>query len=233
MSLALEYVSQIVAGAKFEDLIGEVEGQFFDVKSQPYKFADGLDAKREFAKDVAAFANAEGGYILVGLTTKTSTVNAGEEIAAIRPIPTELFNIDQHIKLLQEWLYPQPVGVEINFTVSGPDNEKGILVVFVPPQSERAKPFLITKTITDKKSTDVFLSYVERRLDSTEARSVVELHHAMRIGFNVERELLGRIDNLENLMTKHFTGMQNIDDAAQASSRLQERIKRLLNELED
>lgn len=158
MSLALEYVSQIVAGAKFEDLIGEVEGQFFDVKSQPYKFADGLDAKREFAKDVAAFANAEGGYILVGLTTKTSTVNAGEEIAAIRPIPTELFNIDQHIKLLQEWLYPQPVGVEINFTVSGPDNEKGILVVFVPPRVSARSRFLSPKRSPTRRALMFFLA---------------------------------------------------------------------------
>ena len=197
---------------------------------QPYKFSEGLDAKREFAKDVAAFANVRGGYILVGFTTKTSTTSYGEEIADVHPVPADLFNIDQHIKLLQEWLYPQPVGVQINFVPFGPDSTKGILVVFIPPQSERSKPFLLTKTLTDKKSTDVIIAYVERRLDFTDARSVVELHHALRIGLNLERELLGRMDNLEALMTKHFTGTQQAEDTAQASSRLQERIVRLLNE---
>lgn len=154
----------------------------------------------------------------------------GEEIADVHPVPADLFNIGQHIKLLQEWLYPQPVGVQINFVPFGPDSTKGILVVFIPPQNERSRPFLLTKTLTDKKSTDVIIAYVERRLDFTDARSVVELHHALRIGLNLERELLGRMDNLEALMTKHFTGTQEAEDTAQASSRLQERIIRLLNE---
>jgi hypothetical protein len=61
MPLTLEHLASIVSAAKFDELIGEVEGQFFDAKSQPYKFGDGLDAKREFAKDVASFANAQGG----------------------------------------------------------------------------------------------------------------------------------------------------------------------------
>lgn len=41
----------------------------------------------------------------IGLSTKTSTVSYGEEIEAVHPIPGELFNIDQHIKLVQEWIY--------------------------------------------------------------------------------------------------------------------------------
>lgn len=230
MDLALENLASIAAAAKFDELVGEVEGQFFDVKSQPYKFSEGLDAKREFAKDVAAFANAQGGYIFIGLSTKTSTVSYGEEIEVVHPIPGDLFNIDQHIKLLQEWLYPQPIGVEIKWIPFGPDSTKGVLVVSIPPQNERSKPFLLTKTLTDKKATDVIIAYVERKLDFTEARSVVELHHALRIGLNLERELLGRMDNIETLITQHFVGTQQAEDTAHASSRLQERINRLLNE---
>src|ERR1017187_1896534 len=230
MPLTLENLASVVSGAKFDELIGEVEGQFFDAKSQPYKFGDGLDAKREFAKDVASFANAQGGYIIVGLTTKISSVNSGEEIEGVHPIPTTLLNIDQHIKLLKEWLYPQPVGVQITCVPFGAEPEKGILVVFVPLQNDRSKPFLITKTLTDKKSTDVFIGYVERRLDFIEARTVVELHQAIRMGFSVERELLARIDKLEALMMENFTGAQKAEDTAEASSRLQERMLRLMSE---
>src|ERR1700722_11251925 len=188
MVLTLEQLANIVAGAKFEELVGEVEGQFLDVKGQPYQFtSSGLDAKREFAKDVASFANAQGGYIVIGLATKTSTGNYGEQIDEVRPIPATLFDIEQHVKLLQEWLYPQPVGVDIKHVPFGADPDKGILVVFIPPQNERSKPFLITKTLTDKKSTDVLIGYVERKLDFTEPHSVVELQHALRIGLNLER----------------------------------------------
>lgn len=157
-------------------------------------------------------------------------MNSGEEIEGVHPIPTALLNIDQHIKLLKEWLYPQPVGVQIACVPFGTEPDKGILVIFVPLQSDRSKPFLITKTLTDKKSTDVFIGYVERRLDFIEARTVVELHQAIRMGFSLERELLGRIDNLEALMMEHFTGAQMAEDTAEASSRLQERILRLMSE---
>jgi Putative DNA-binding domain len=231
MPLTLDSLASIVTNAKFHELIDEIEGQFLDVKSQPYKFADGSDAKREFAKDVAAFANAQGGYILVGFSTKISTVSSGEELADVRPIPATFFDTGQHYKLLQEWLYPQPVGVDITFVPFGAESGKGILVVFIPPQDELSKPFLITKTLTDKKITDVLVGYVERRLDSTEPRTVVELHHALRIGLNLERTLLGKIDGLETLMTQHFAGVQQAEGAAQASLRLQERITRLLDEV--
>jgi hypothetical protein len=102
--------------------------------------------------------------------------------------------------------------------------------VYVPPQSERSKPFLITRTLSDKKSVDLLVGYVERRLDYTEARSVIEIQHALRTGFNLERELLGRIESLEVLLNRHFSVSQESQNAEQVSSRLQERILRLLED---
>jgi predicted HTH transcriptional regulator len=232
MALTLDQLAGIVANATFNELVGEVEGQFLDVKSQPYKFAEGLDAKREFAKDVAAFANAKGGYILIGFTTQKTPLRPGEEIVAPNPIPSDQFNIEQYIKLLEEWLYPRPVDVDIKFGSFGADANKGILVVFIPPQAERSKPFLITKTFTDKKTTEVFLGYAERRLDFTAPMKVAELHHALRVGLSLERELLGRIDNLEMLITEHFSSNKQAEEASKASAQLQERITKLLNEEE-
>ena len=61
--LTLGDITSIVDNRQLDRLIGEVEGQFFDAKGQPYQFDSGMDARREFAKDGAAFANAGGGYI--------------------------------------------------------------------------------------------------------------------------------------------------------------------------
>jgi predicted HTH transcriptional regulator len=132
-----------------------------------------MDSKREFSKDVAAFANAAGGYVLIGLATKPALVRAGEEVEKVRPFSRRLWDEDQHGKILLEWLYPQPKGLNIKWVQYGDDQEKSIGVIFVPPQSERSKPFLITRAIGDKKSTEVLVGYVERRLDTTEVRSVV------------------------------------------------------------
>ncbi len=51
MTLALADIRSLVESGEFQQLIGELEGQHLDAKGQPYLFASGNDAKREFAKD--------------------------------------------------------------------------------------------------------------------------------------------------------------------------------------
>jgi predicted HTH transcriptional regulator len=144
MPLTLVELKQVIDSSDFNKLIGEVEGQLFDVKGQAYRFEDGSDAKREFSKDVAAFANTRGGVILIGMHTRTGPLHIGEEIDEIRPIPKARFDPDQYRKILAEWLYPQPIGVEILWTQFGPDAAKGVGTIFIPPQDDRAKPILIS-----------------------------------------------------------------------------------------
>ena len=188
-----------------------------------------MDARREFAKDVAAFANAGGGYIFIGAATKTALVVRGEEVEALRPIPRNLFDPDQYLKIALEWLFPVPKDLDFVWIQWGDDQEKGIAVIFIPRQDERLKPFLITRTLGDKRSTEVLLGYVERRRDSTEVRSVVELHQALRSGFNFERELLGRLEYLESIIERHFSVNLEAQTAEKRDQLFNERIARLLD----
>jgi hypothetical protein len=230
MALALSDLKNIVDTGRFDSIVGEIEGQFFDAKGQPYQFDVGMDAKREFAKDVAAFANAGGGFILIGLTTTPSAVRAGEEVLKVRPIDSSRFDPDQHRKILLEWLYPQPMGIDVKWIQFGSDEGKGIGVIYVPAQNERSKPFLMTRTLGDKKSTELLIGYVERRIDATKVRTVVEIHQALRTGLNLERELLGRIENIELLVERHFSATNEAETAEKRAQVLQERIARLLDE---
>ena len=52
MPLDLADIRALVNTGEFPQLIGEVEGQHLDAKSQPYLFTSGNDAKGELAKDV-------------------------------------------------------------------------------------------------------------------------------------------------------------------------------------
>lgn len=204
MALALEDIRSLVETGEFQELIGEFEGQYLDAKAQPYLFASGNDAKREFAKDVAAFANASGGCIIVGAETILSNLQAGEQIAALKPFPETLFNPDQYDKILKEWLYPVPSGLTIKWYLDKGTHPNGIGVIFIPTQAPDTKPFLLTRSIGDKKTTEILLGYAERHLDRTDIKSVMELHHAMRTGMNVEATLLNRITNLETLLQRHL-----------------------------
>jgi hypothetical protein len=227
----LNELKQFIDSGDFNKFVGEVEGQLFDAKGQPYRFEDGSDVKREFAKDVAAFANTRGGTILIGMHTKTAPLHTGEEIDEIRPIPGTLFDPDQYRKILAEWLYPQPVGVEILWKPFGPDATKGVGAIFIPLQDDRAKPFLIKRVIGEnKKSSELLIGYVERRIDGTEVRTIAEIYHALKTGFNLERELLGRIANLELLIEQHFSAKAAAESLEQREETLKKRIARLLDE---
>ncbi len=55
----------------------------------------------------------------------------------------------------------------------------------------------------------------------------------MRIGFNMERELLGRIVNIESLIERHFVSAQDAVNKESLTSRLEERTIRLIEDQED
>lgn len=151
-------------------------------------------------------------------------MRVGEEVSELRPIDKTLFDPDRHRKLLEEWLYPQPADIDIDWIELG--NGKGIGLVFVPPQNERSKPFLISRTMGDKKSTELLIGYAERRVDRTEVRNIVEIHQALRTGMNLERELLGRIANIELLIERNFLTKTQVETTKQREQLLKERIAR-------
>ena len=134
----MDELTKLVLSGNFNRLLGETEGHFFDVKSKPYQFDTRMEAKREFAKDFASFANAGGGYVFVGIATKSTPASPGEEVPEIRPLEKALFDIERHRKILAEWLYLQPSDVQLRWTQFGQDGAKGVGVIFVPPQSERS-----------------------------------------------------------------------------------------------
>src|SRR5258708_17674556 len=125
--VTLTELQEIINAGHFDKLIGEFEGQYLDVKGQPYQFADGTDARRELAKDVAAFANSAGGFVLIGLATKTSDVVPSEQISTIRALSTNLFRPDQYRKVLAEWLYPQPKNLSLTFVQHANDAQRGFV----------------------------------------------------------------------------------------------------------
>jgi hypothetical protein len=224
MPFALEDLAAIVNERSFNRLIGEAENQFFDAKAQPYLFDGGEDSKREFAKDVSAFANATGGYIFIGLTTNRAAIQLGDEVTEVRPIPAAMFDPDRHQKILEEWLHPLPANLSVQFAQYGTDSSKGIGVIHVPKQDDRSKPFLLTRSLGDKKSTELLFGYAERRVDRTQVRGVAEIQQAIKNGLDIERTLVVRLDNIELLISRHFTNKKETETAEQRQKLLHERI---------
>ena len=78
-------IRSVLETGEFDQLVVAVEHEQMDAKSEPYRLGD-LRAKLELAKDVAGFANAAGGVIVIGARrTEKSPVHFGDEIREIRP----------------------------------------------------------------------------------------------------------------------------------------------------
>lgn len=170
-------------------LIGESESEFFDCKRGVYDLEKNA-LKYELAKDVSAFANAGGGYILIGIETKKSEKSFFDEVIAIHPFKEGICNPKQYIDIVSDWIYPKLRDVEARWSPAKKSPNRGIFIIEIPDQPKINKPFLIKRTIQDTgKICEVLFGYSERKQESNDPKTVVELHQLLRDGLNLDARL--------------------------------------------
>jgi hypothetical protein len=168
-------------------LIGLPESEHLECKVQPYDLSQDFN-KRELAKDVSAFANTDGGLIIIGAKTKKSQENLGDEIEALRPMEQRLLDTERYHNVIQEWIYPSVENVKIQFCEQE-NSQKGIFIIEIPKQREELKPFLIKRLVDQPKSAEIIFGFVQRQRSNNKPLSITELQNALRKGFQYERHL--------------------------------------------
>jgi hypothetical protein len=139
MSLgSLAAAREALAAGEPEKLLGLAECAWLDVKGGVYDLGSTHGAE-ELLKDVAAFANArEGGLLLVGFATRLE--DGDEVIDRVRPVPRDRVDLDRYRKLL-EGIVPVPMDIGVDWADCG--QGKGILIIDVPAQPPACLPFLV------------------------------------------------------------------------------------------
>jgi len=164
-----------------ELLTGTRECSWLDAKSQPYQ----LDQPRfaaELAKDVAALANNEGGVIVVGLRTRRN--GSSEIIDEVRPVPVRLIDRDRYRKLVRERVFPFVRDFSTWWLPA--DDERGLLVIDVPAQASKDKPFIVSGSAGTQAAVNASSVAVPLRDDDgTHWLSGQELHRFLTEGWNV------------------------------------------------
>jgi hypothetical protein len=121
------------------ELLGLAECGWLDAKDGVYQLDDPAKAE-ELVKDVAGFANAQaGGLLLVGFATRKE--HDREILDQVRPVPRALVDLDRHRKLIRERLIPPPRGVSVEWVDCGQD--AGVLVINVPAQPPACLPYVV------------------------------------------------------------------------------------------
>lgn len=179
--LTRERTLDLLHGGRVDVLIGQPETDWLDFKRQAYAKTE--HGKFELAKDVAAFANADGGILVLGVATNRSGL--AETASAITPCPAASVSAQSYKSLVRRRLHPPPERVEV-FSV--PQRAGGdVWVVAVPPQPEEFKPVLVHGAVLDGKVNDAFYSIVVRRGDDCIPTDPQAVHALLSAGRAVLR----------------------------------------------
>ncbi len=225
----IKELEKIIRNGDFNSLIGKIENDFFECKSQIYDLEKDY-SKRELAKDVSSFLNLNGGYILIGLKTDDSKTHFGEEIKEINFIDKNLVDTEQYNSVINDWIYPKPDGVETKW-IAAEENNKGILIVKIPPQRENQKPFLIKKIVEEKKNTEMIFGYSKRKQDKSESLKIEDIHRAVRDGLLYDKNIENRFNNLESIMQSLLKERQEEEQKNKDKNIINKRINGILQSM--
>ena len=159
-------------------LVGQPETDWLDVKDRPYQLDE--HGRFKLACDIAAFANAAGGLIAIGL--RTAKERGQDIISKARPIPLDGVNLAKHHAVVRDWIYPRPTGVRFDLAVTQRDPDHGLLVIETPKQPEALKPFFVRRAQVAGRLRTEHLALPVRHGADTSHWDLAELHSLIIAG---------------------------------------------------
>lgn len=136
-----ELVNALERG-QFDRVVNTEEATWVDFKEAPYQLQN-RHQRWELAKDVASFANGQGGAIVVGYRTRRPE-NALVDVAhEHRPVPKRLVDWDAYRQTIASWVYPHLDGVSPFWFPADPAANSGVFVLVIPPQSDHSRHFVV------------------------------------------------------------------------------------------
>jgi hypothetical protein len=161
------------------ELTGLAECAWLDVKEGVYQL-EAPGGAEELVKDVAAFANApSGGLLLVGFSTVRE--HDQEIIAALRPVPRDLVDTDRYRKLIRERVMPPPRGLNVAWIDCG--DGTGVLVIDVPAQPPARLPHVVPGPSRTTKVSKLSVAVPVREADGTHWLPQPELQRLLAAGW--------------------------------------------------
>lgn len=180
----LEEIIEILSSGEFEKLKGSRESIEFEFKSKkPYALdnKDNKDQKRntlataELAKDVASFANINGGIIVCGVIRK---VDKGRDIVNGFDLLKEAdFYKEQDILgRLNLTIFENLENISVKWFASKDDPTLGLGAIIIPKQKEDRKRFIVSICPAENTTlSGVYFGIPFRKDDKTDWYSIKEL----------------------------------------------------------
>jgi Schlafen, AlbA_2 len=228
--MSFQSVKAIVDSQRFDSFIGLNEDAWFDAKHKnPYDL-DEAEGRFELAKDVCAFANAEGGFLVVGLGTDFPASEKTERVNALDPCLEAEFNVRQYRGVIDEYVYPTIRGLKVFWTPGNPGDDRGFGVVEIPPQSQHLQYFLIAKVAeAGTHLSQIVFGLSRRNGTASDPLSVSQLHSQVQRGKNPVPETLARLEDKIDILLARETARPQAGQPP-AIELIAERIRKLFPE---
>lgn len=170
-------------------ILGMEESSWIDFKSQPYWTPEQdrksiESAKVELAKDVTAFANLDGGLIVIGVKTAREGDCRVEIASQVNRIQTSLINTQEYMDAVAALTYPPIRSLSVDWYLR--EGDKAILVIEVHSFPENS-PTIVTKSQVDFSRREVFVCVPVRLGERNDRLSPEQLHSEIRLGRFLQR----------------------------------------------
>lgn len=227
MSNTISKISELIASKDLSQFIGIKEGLNFDAKDKMAYKQDNISDKFEIAKDVSSFANADGGYIIIGLHTKSLIEENTEEVDVLQLMAKADFSVDYWLDIINSFIHPEIRDIKIGWVEEKNNKDIGLFYIYVPKQDNDKKYFLI-KTVNEE---GVFLKKIVfglaiRDKSNTNVKTINQIYQMIKKGAGSDSE---RLDRIENKLDLIFESGVPIVPQKNSLDKLKDRIKEIEN----
>jgi hypothetical protein len=176
--LTLQRTVDLLQAGHAAALIKQPESVWLDGKRAPYRLNE-ESQKWELAKDVAAFANAaSGGVIVIG--ARTSSTRDGDVVEAITEIDLSMIRTQSYRPIIMNRVHPTIEGLVVRTVDLG--GGRGIAYVHVPPQPEERKPFAVRGAMVAGRVQSSFICIPTRDGEDTRYADLTEVYGLIQAG---------------------------------------------------
>jgi predicted HTH transcriptional regulator len=181
-ALTIPILKEIVDSKNMDQLIGYAENNFFDAKELFYNLYDPKD-KHELCKDITAFANNNGGFLLIGCKTEKAQHELADYVKSADGMK-DFPSTEVMYSTLLEYVYPNSIGTFVKFENITAVNGKKFFLISISGNSEE-RPYFVRRDAQNRE----FVAYYVRTHDRGVRYHIEHLHELVHQGIHFEKYL--------------------------------------------
>lgn len=187
----------------FSSLIGLDEDQWFEGKQRGAYALETPSGRYELAKDVCAFANSEGGYLLIGLKMDHLIEENTDRVRELDLCRNLEFDAGKYEGIISELIHPRCSDLRVSWIAQSSQPELGLGVIEIPVQPNERKFFLTAKVVEDDdRMREIVFGLSIRKKSASEPMAIEQLYTMMQKGKSPIAETLTRIEDKVGLLIR-------------------------------